>query len=119
MDEAMEKRWRELSEEVLSGMKEWRLAHPKATLREIEEAASERMSRLEAQLVQGTALASAQRTWSQLPEEEQPRCRVCELLLRERGEHTRKLQGKGGKEITLKRHYGTCPLCGAGLFPPG
>ena len=33
MDEAMEHRWRELSEEVLSGMKEWRLAHPKATIR--------------------------------------------------------------------------------------
>ena len=119
MDEAMEQRWRELSEEVLSGMKEWRVAHPKATLREIEEAASERISRLEAQLVQGTALASSQRTWSQLPEEEQPRCQVCELLLRERGEHTRTLQGKGGKEIRLQRQYGTCPLCGAGLFPPG
>lgn len=37
MDEAMEKRWRELSEEVLSGMKEWRLAHPSATFREIED----------------------------------------------------------------------------------
>jgi hypothetical protein len=119
MDEAMEQRWRELSEEVLSGMKEWRFAHPKATLQEIEEAAAERMSRLEAQLIQGTALSSQKRTWSHLPEEEQPRCKVCELILRERGEHTRKLQGKGGKEITLKRQYGTCPFCGAGLFPPG
>jgi hypothetical protein len=77
------------------------------------------MSRLEAQLVQDTALASPQRKWSQLPEEDQPKCPVCELLLRERGEKSRKLQGKGGREITLKRQYGTCPLCGTGLFPPG
>ena len=37
MDEAMEKRWQELSEEVLSGMKKWRPSHPKATFREIEQ----------------------------------------------------------------------------------
>jgi hypothetical protein len=48
MDEAIEKRWRELSEEVLSGMKEWRLAHPRATFREIEQAVQERLNQLEA-----------------------------------------------------------------------
>lgn len=45
LDETMEKRWRELSEEVLSGMKAWRLAHPKATFRESEQAVQERTSR--------------------------------------------------------------------------
>jgi hypothetical protein len=119
MNEAQEKQWRELSEEVLSGMKEWRLAHPKATFREIEDAVAERMSRLEAKLVEGTAQESQQRKWSQQPEAEQPRCPVCELILRERGEQTRTLQGRGGKNIRLKREYGTCPNCGAGLFPPG
>lgn len=119
MDEAREQRWRERSEEVLSGMKEWRLAHPKASVQEGEEAAAERLSRLEAQRIQGTALSSQKRTWSHLPEEEQPRCNVCEVMLRERGEQTRKRQGKGGKEITLTRPYGTGPFCGAGLFPPG
>lgn len=43
MDEAMEKRWRERSEEALSGRKEWRQAHPDATFREMEEAVHERM----------------------------------------------------------------------------
>lgn len=51
MDETMEKHWRELSEEILNGMKEWRQAHPEATFREIEEAVHTRMSRLEAQMV--------------------------------------------------------------------
>ncbi len=46
MDEAMEKRWPELSEEVLSEMKEWRVAHPEATFREIEDAVQEHMSGL-------------------------------------------------------------------------
>ena len=32
----VERHWRELSEAVIVGMKEWRLQHPKATLREIE-----------------------------------------------------------------------------------
>ena len=29
--------WETLSAEILSGMREWRLQHPKATMREIEE----------------------------------------------------------------------------------
>jgi hypothetical protein len=87
----------------LSGMNKWRLAHPRATLREIEQAVGERMSRLEAQVVQDTALASAQRTWSKAPKEEQPTCPVCEMLLQARGEHQRTLQDKGGRDSTLTR----------------
>jgi hypothetical protein len=37
-----EQEWHNLSEEVISGMKEWRDQHPKATLQEIEEALDER-----------------------------------------------------------------------------
>jgi hypothetical protein len=59
MDEAMEKRWQELSEEVLSGMKEWRQSHPKATFQEIEQAVQERLSRLEAQMLQDVALPAS------------------------------------------------------------
>jgi hypothetical protein len=40
--------WRELSDEVISGMKEWRLQHPRATFREIEAAVDERLARLRA-----------------------------------------------------------------------
>jgi hypothetical protein len=58
MDEAMDRAWQELSEKVLTGIREWRLAHPKATFREIEQAVHERMSRLEARLLQDAVLAS-------------------------------------------------------------
>jgi len=119
MDDATDKRWREVSEEILNGMKEWRLAHPKATFREIEQAASERVSRLEAQLVQDSAMASPQRDWKESSDEERPQCPVCETALQKRGKQQRKLQGKGGQEISLTRSYGTCPVCGTGLFPPG
>ncbi len=43
-----DQKWQELSTEVLSEMKEWRLQHPKATLREIEAALDERLARLRA-----------------------------------------------------------------------
>jgi hypothetical protein len=114
----MDRTWHALSEEVLTGMKEWRLAHPKATFREIEQAVQERMSRLEARLMQDVALASGQRDWSQ-EEGEAPHCPVCHTPLQKRGKHMRSLQGRGGKEIRLERTYGTCPVCGTGLFPPG
>ena len=67
MDEGIEERWRALSEEVLTSMKDWRIAHPQATFREIEEAVHERMSRLEAQMLQETALASTQTDWQEQP----------------------------------------------------
>lgn len=115
MDEAREKRWRELSEEVLSGMKEWRLAHPRATFREIEQAVQERLHQLEIQLVQDVALGSSQRDWHPLAAAS-PRCPVCETPLQKRGKQTRRLQGRGGNKIRLERSYGTCPVCGAGVL---
>src|ERR1700730_9531213 len=118
MDEAMEQRWRELSEEVLSGMKEWRLAHPKATFREIEDAVHERVSRLEAQMLQETALSSAQTDWGEAAVGERPVCPDCGTALQSRGKRKRALQSRGGQTITLSRSYGSCPHCKMGLFPP-
>jgi YgiT-type zinc finger domain-containing protein len=118
MDEAIEKQWRELSEEVLSGMKEWRLAHPNATFREIEDAVHERVSRLEARMVQDSALADARTDWAQVPPEKRPTCPNCGTPLVSRGKRQRELQSRGGQTIHLKRSYATCPTCEMGLFPP-
>ncbi|MEZ4768890.1 MAG: hypothetical protein R2844_10755 [Caldilineales bacterium] len=41
--------WEQLAEEVMSGMKEWRLQHPRASLREIESALDERLGSSAAQ----------------------------------------------------------------------
>ena len=40
-----------LSDEILSGMHEWRLQHPNATLTEIEQALDERWYRLRARML--------------------------------------------------------------------
>jgi hypothetical protein len=119
MDKATEDHWRKLSEEILTDVKEWRRAHPKATLREIEDEIHTRMNRLEAQLIQDTAQASTSREWSGSSQQERPTCPVCQTPLHSRGKRQRNLQAVGGEKVTLNREYGTCPSCGTGLFPPG
>lgn len=118
MDEEVDRKWRALSEEMLTDLKAWRQAHPKATFREIEHAVHERTTRLEAHLLEDTAQASASREWSGKEEQERPPCPVCGTALQARGKQARQLQGAGGQAVTLKRSYGTCPTCGVGLFPP-
>lgn len=47
----IEQRWAGDAESVWSGMADWRAAHPKATLSEIEVALDERLDRLRARLL--------------------------------------------------------------------
>lgn len=117
--ESPDQKLRELSEEILLGMKEWRKQHPKASLREIEEEVNRQMSRLGAQMIQETAQSSAATDWTSGPTEEAPRCQQCGTVLVSRGKRRRRLQSTGGAEVQLVRSYGTCPTCGVGLFPPG
>jgi|SRR5579871_2827162 len=118
MEKRTEDQWRELSEQILTDVTEWRRSHPKATLREIEKEVHQRISRLEAQLVQDTAQQSKNRAWSGTAPHERPTCPVCQTPLSARGKQKRTLQGAGGRDIILSREYGTCPKCGTGLFPP-
>jgi hypothetical protein len=53
MDKTTEEHWRDLSEQILTDITEWRRSHPRATFREIEDEVHERMSRLEARLIGG------------------------------------------------------------------
>jgi hypothetical protein len=108
--ESSEPTWEELSAEILSGMREWRLQHPKATLSEIEAALDERWYRLRARMLRDVALQSRAA--------ERPTCRVCSTPLILRGKHSRHLKTAGGQELTLERSYGLCPTCKKGLFPP-
>ncbi|EFH82218.1 ISKra4 family transposase [Ktedonobacter racemifer] len=117
MSEESDQGWQQLSEQILTDIKEWRRAHPKATFREIEHEVHRRLSRLEAQVIQDAVQESEQRDWSGAPAQERPSCPVCGTPLQARGKRTRCLQGAGGQEITLTRTYGTCPTCGTGLFP--
>ena len=111
--------WLTKGAKILSDVKEWRKAHPKATFVEIEDEVHRRMMQLEAQLLQDAAQESSSRVWGKDSGEEAPHCPTCQVPLQARGQHSRTLQGNGGEKVAISRTYGTCPKCGARLFPPG
>lgn len=116
--ELPEPTWEELSAEILSGMREWRLSHPKATLREIEEALDQHWYRLRARMLRDVALQSSTANWHANTTAERPTCRLCGTPLILRGKRARHLKTYGGQDLTLHRSYGLCPKCKKGLFPP-
>src|SRR5215472_1836985 len=113
-----EQGWVEKSQEMLSDIKEWRQAHPKATFVEIEDEVHRRMMQLEAHVLRDAAQESASRVWGQETSEAPPHCPTCQVPLQARGRSERTLPGNGGAPITLPRTYGTCPKCGESFFPP-
>ena len=113
----MIKRWHIMSEEVISGMTEWRQQHPKATFREIEEEVDKRLAALRARMMTDVAVQSAQTEWEE--GERAAVCPSCGAELVKKGKKKRKLQTRGGQEVELEREYGVCPRCGQGIFPPG
>jgi NADH pyrophosphatase NudC (nudix superfamily) len=114
-----EARWRELAEEAMAGMREWRVQHPKATLVEIEAALDERLAKVRARMLQDAAQVSAAADIAKATEQESPHCPECGERLKDQGQDSRQLTTAGNQTITLRRSYGLCPRCGARLFPPG
>lgn len=113
-----EQTWHRLTEEIMTGMREWRTDHPKATLREMEDELDARWTRVRARMLEDMAVASAAADWAGTPTREHPLCPDCSRPLHLRGTEPRTLQTHGGHVLTLARRYGTCPVCGTGLFPP-
>ncbi len=119
MDSAVqEPTWETVSGEMLSGMREWRLQHPTATLREIEAALDEHWYHLRTQMLHDLALHSAATAWKHAPDAERPVCPACAAPLVLRGKRTRHLKTYGGQTLALDRSYGMCPTCHQGFFPP-
>jgi hypothetical protein len=106
-----------LSYDILTGMREWRLQHPDATLTEIEQALDERWYRLRARMLEDLALQQEAAAW-QTKAADRPTCLECGRPLIRRGRQPRQLKTHGGQELTLTRSYGYCPTCRKGLFPP-
>jgi YgiT-type zinc finger domain-containing protein len=119
MNTDFDAKWDELAEEVMSGMKEWRLQHPRATLSEIERALDERLAKMRARMLQDAALASSVANIQSAAESERPRCPECGAVLEGRGRGVRQLTTHHEQSLVLERSYGVCPQCGAGFFPPG
>lgn len=110
--------WPVTAEDVFTGLAEWRVAHPRATLREIEETLDARLAALRARMLEDLARASRQRDVAALPVEERPVCTQCGERLAARGTKQRRLTTQHNKQITLERSYARCPRCGEGLSPP-
>jgi hypothetical protein len=110
--------WQQEVEAVMTGMKEWRLQHPRASFGEIEAALDERLAKMRARMLQDLALASVAAKVSAASEEERPRCPQCGGALEARGEEKRTLTTTYNQPVTLRRSYAYCPACDAGLFPP-
>ncbi len=115
----LEGRWRAMGEEIITGMREWRLAHPRATLREIELALDERLARVRARMLQDAALVSAVADLSTARGAARPGCPQCGQPLEARGQVRRELTTTHDQPVRLTRSYAVCPSCGEGLFPPG
>jgi len=116
--EEMEQSWTKMGEEAISGMLEWRLQHPKATLREIEREVDSRLAKMRAKMLGDAAQASDEAEWEK-GAKEAARCPRCGTELEKKGKKKRKMQTVGGQELELEREYGYCPKCREGIFPPG
>lgn len=109
---------RQMSVEILTDIKEWRRANPRATYVQIEDEVHKRLMQREAKLIEGAVEESPSREWGRGSEHEAALCPNCVVPLQARGTQKRTLQGNGGESVTLNRTYGTCSKCGEGLFPP-
>ena len=114
-----EAQWQQETAEILTGLKDWRVQHPKATFRQIEAALDERLAGMRARMLQELALASAAADQSGQAPEGRARCPACGGRLEPRGTHHRTIVTDRGKAVRLERDYAVCPSCETGLFPPG
>ena len=117
--EVLDQRWQQEGAAILSGFKEWRQQHPRATLSEIEAALDARLARLRARLLEDAALASAAADLRALPAEARPRCPRCGQAMALRGPEERHLTTTYEQPLTMRRHYAVCAACDEALFPPG
>ncbi len=114
----VEMQWHKLTDEVIMGMKEWRMHHPKATFREIETELDKRWAVVRARMLADAAMLSrATDVESEAAGEVLP-CPKCGHPLQARGKQRRTLITQSDQPVPLDRQYAVCPKCGNGFFPP-
>ena len=108
--------WAAMIDEVITGMRDWRTAHPHATFTEIEAAIDERLHGLRARMIEEAALAQRAAATAECTA---GACALCGGPLRPRGQHERPVRVHGDQRVRLRRPYLVCTRCGRGAFPPG
>ncbi|MBU2447626.1 MAG: ISKra4 family transposase [Bacteroidetes bacterium] len=109
------RKWQGMSEEMNTGIAEWREQHPQATFREIEAEIDRRLDKYRAKILSDTANLSASAAWKEGADG--PVCPKCGARLEGKGKKKRELQVRGGRVVEIEREYGVCPKCGQGIFP--
>ncbi len=116
--EDVDAQWHKLTDEVITGMKEWRMGHPKATFREIETELDQRLAIVRARMLEDAALLSrATEAESDTPAQALT-CPACGHTLQARGKQPRTLITQYDQQVHLAREYAVCPESGNGFFPP-
>jgi hypothetical protein len=105
--------------EIMSGIREWRAAHPRATFAEIQTAVDERLNQVRARVLEEVAQASQAAAGADLTPTERPLCATCGERMTPKGSRPRTVLVQGEQTVTLTRNYWCCPTCEAALFPPG
>lgn len=90
-------------------LRQWRQAHPEATLTEIERELDRQWHARRVALLAEVAQTGSDGLGV---------CPTCGTALVRRGAHDRTLRSDGDQVTTLHRPYAWCPVCQAGLFPP-
>lgn len=88
----------------------WRTAHPRATLRQIEEEVDLQIAGLRTGLVARVAHLGH--------DDARPDCPTCGVPMQRVGRRERTVTTAQDQALTLRGAGYRCPACGAGLFPP-
>ena len=112
--------WQGVAEAVGRELAEWRAAHPRATLAEIEEAVQRSMERLQARYLEDLAHASAAAELATTAVAARPACPECGGGVAAAGRQERTVQpARQRVPLRLRRSDAVCTACGGGHFPPG
>lgn len=80
---------RQMSTEILTEIKEWRRANPRAAYVQIEDEVHKRLMQLEARLIEGAVEESPSREWGRGSEVDAAPCPKCAAALQARGKQKR------------------------------
>ncbi len=114
-----QRQWDELYQQASHEIRQWRQAHKKATLTEIENTVDTELAKMRAKMIEDLALASEVADLKDVPLEERPQCPECGAPLSANGKQERRLVAEHEQGVNLSRSQGVCPQCGANYFPPG
>ena len=116
MADDQDQAWRAISEDIVTGVWEWRLQHPTATLAEIAAAVDTRRAPARHPAASGRPRCR-RRCLGHRPHGRTSHLPLCQTPLGARGKQPRRLQAAGGRDLVRDRTSGVSPTGGGGRFP--